>query len=149
MPTRAESPVGAFDEARHQLCHRLAIVLREGQTGLQIRFVQTGQSEPQLWIYTLQQHSWTKRDDLVIADELRSSLQELLEGLFRPEFADEWTCHRSEHSDRLEFELKFSRDRITPHLHGDLESYLIGCLSHAHHDSGQDSRRRMGFRGQR
>lgn len=149
MTNRIVSQMALIDDARRDLCHRLAQAIREGEHGLQVRFVQSGRVASAVWIYTLQHHEWRKRDDLAITDELAEPLHELMEGLFHQTFSDAWTCHRAEHSDRTDFELKFAREAIAPHVKADLESYLNGCLSHAHHDSGQDSRRRMGFRGQR
>ena len=138
--------VATIDDARRELCHRLAVAIREGETALQVRIVRTGNQPEVNWIYTQQHHEWKKRDELAIPAAMTDALHELLEGLFKQKYSDAWTVHRSEHSDRIDFELKFTRESIEPHVKGDLESYLNGCLSHAHHDSGQDSRRRMGFR---
>ena len=148
MTRQVEHPAPSIDEARRELCERLTRAIREGETGLQVRLVQSGNAKNDVWVYTQQQHEWKKRDDLAISALLAEPLENLLEGLFKQKYSDAWTCHRAEHSDRVDYELKFARESITPHVTGDLESYLTGCLSHAHHDSGQDSRRRMGFRSQ-
>ena len=148
MTTRVDPPAASIDEARHELCLRLAKAIREGEHGLQVRLVKTGNSQVEAWIYTQQHHEWKKRDDLAVVSPMVEPLRVLLEGLFHQKFSDAWTCHRTEHHDRTDYELKFVRESIDPHVKGDLESYLTGCLSHAHHDSGQDSRRRMGFRNQ-
>ena len=148
MSPKVALPVASVDAARRELCHRLTQAIREGETGIQVRIVREGQIGNYAWVYTQQHHEWKKRDDLALSAAVVEPIKVLLEGLFKQEYADAWTCHRHDHSDRTDFELKFCRESIEPHVKADLESYLNGCLSHSHHDSGQDSRRRMGFRGQ-
>jgi hypothetical protein len=148
MSPKVALRVASVDDARRELCHQLTHVIREGATGMQVRIVTEGETSKFAWIYTQQQHEWKKRDDLVLSSAVIEPIQVLLEGLFKQEYSDAWTCHRHDHRDRTDFELKFCRESIEPHVKADLESYLNGCLSHAHHDSGHDSRRRMGFRNQ-
>ena len=145
MTSHANSAATTYEDARHELSHRLAQVIREGQVGMQVRFVQEGDSHL-VWVYTRKEHEWKKRDDCALSANVAEPLYDLLEGLFAQKYADAWTVHRTEHSDRIDFELKFSRESIEPHIKGDLESYLNGCLAHDHHDSGADSRRRIRFR---
>jgi len=145
MSNRVTQPTATIEDARHALCHRLAEVIRQGDVGMQVRFVQEGETSL-IWIYSKKDHEWRKRDDLAIDAHLTEPLFDLCEGLFAQKYADAWTCHRTDHSDRTDFELKFSRESIEPHVKGNLDSYLLGCLSHEHHDSGRDSRRRIHFR---
>ena len=148
MNTRVDPPEATNADARHALCRHLVQTIREGEIGMKIRFVQTDETTRELWVYTNRQHAWTKRDDLIVPLHLATAMQSLLEGLAKQEYADAWTCHSTKHSDRIDFEIKFSRESIEPHVKGDLESYLNGCLAHEHHDSGKDSRRRIRFQGQ-
>ncbi len=145
MTNRMSKPTATMEEARRQISQRLAAIIREGHLGIQVRFVQEGETSL-IWVYTESEHEWKKRDDFALSPHLAEPLWDLLEGLSTQDYSDAWTCHRVEHRDRTEFELKFRRASLEPHITGDLESYLLGCLSHRHHDSGADSRRRIRFR---
>jgi hypothetical protein len=147
MTTRVEAPVATLDDARREFCQRFATAIREGGSGIQVRFLKVNQEITEAWIYVYHEHEWRKRNDLAISAHLVGVLWELLESLSTREFADAWTCRRAEHSDRTDFELKFHREALEQHLEGDLESYLNGCLFHGHHDSGKDERRRIRFQG--
>lgn len=146
MTTRVETPAETADDARRELCQRLATALREGSVGIQVRFPRVDQEIKEAWVYAHHEHEWRKRNDLAVPSHLAGVLEELLENLITREYADTWTCRRSDHSDRIDFELKFNRDSVVEHLEGDLESYLNGCLFHGHHDSGKDARKRMRFK---
>lgn len=147
MTTHVDSPAATMDEARRELCQRLAEAIREGGSGIQVRLLRVNQATTEAWVYVKREHEWRKRNDLALSANLAEMLRELLEHLCTREYADAWTCHRAEHSDRTDFELKFHRETVEPHMAGDLESYLNGLLFHGHHDSGKDARRRIRFQG--
>ena len=148
MTTHVESqPALAVDEARRELCQRMATAMRAGAVRFQLRFLRQNDVVSEVWLYTYQSHAWQKRDDLAIPARLSPSLWDQMEMVSSREVADFESCRRVDHSDRVDIELSFRREAIESHLTGDLESFLNGCLFHGHHDSGQDSRRRMGFRG--
>lgn len=145
MTTHVEPPAAAMDEARREFCQRLAQAIREGTSGIQVRFLRVNQVTTEAWVYVNREHEWRKRNDLALSANLADMLRDQLEHLFTREYADAWTCRRTEHNDRTDFELKFNRESVEPHLAGDLESYLNGLLFHGHHDSGKDARRRIRF----
>ncbi len=147
MPTHVDPPAATMDEARRELCQRLAEAIREGGFGIQVRLLRVGQMATEAWVYVRREHEWQKRDDLALSANLAELVQELLEHLATREYADAWSCHRTDHSDRIDFELKFHRESIEPHLTGDLAAYLNGLMFHGHHDSGKDARRRIRFQG--
>ena len=147
MTTQVDPPAATMDDARRELCQRLAVAMREGGFGIQIRLLRVHEATTDAWIYVNRGHEWQKRNDLALPVQLAEMVQELLEHLTTREYADAWTCHRADHSDRTDFELKFHREAVEPHLKGDLEAYLNGLLFHGHHDSGKDARRRIRFPG--
>lgn len=147
MTTHVDSPAVMMDDARRELCQRIAEAIREGHFGIQVRFLRVNPATTEPWVYVIREHEWRKRNDLALPVNLTEVLQELLENLASREYADAWTCHRAEHSDRTDFELKFHREIVEPHLTGDLAAYLNGLLFHGHHDSGKDARRRIRFQG--
>jgi len=147
MAKNSTLSMSALDEARRELCKSLVASIQEGDVGLQVRFLRNEEEVSEAWIYTRKEHEWTKRNDLTVSQSLLQPMCTLLEGLSRQEFTDPWMIRRTSHSDRIDFELKFHRDAIEPHLNRDLESFLIGCLSHGQHDSGKDARRRIRFQG--
>jgi len=136
-----------IDEARRELCQRLATAMRKGVFRFQLRFVHRDDVIQDLWLYTYQSREWEKRDDLALAGDLASALWDEMEIVTSRNVADFGSCRRIDHSDRTDFELTFRREKVENHLAGDLESFLKGCLFYGHHDSGKDSRHRMGFRG--
>lgn len=146
MTTHVDPPAATMDEARRELCQRLAVAIREGNSGIQIRLLRVNQATTEAWVYVHREHEWRKRDDLALSANLAETVRELMEHLVTREYADAWTCHRTDHSDRTDFELKFHRESLEPHLAGDLEAYLNGLLFHGHHDSGKDARRRIRFK---
>ena len=146
MTTHVDSPAATMDDARREFCQRLAQAIREGGSGIQVRLLRVNQAMTEAWVYVNHEHEWRKRDDLALSANLAEMLRELLEHLCTREYADAWTCHRAEHSDRTDFELKFHRETVEPHMAGDLEAYLNGLLFHGHHDSGKDARRRIRFK---
>ena len=147
MTTHVDPPAAAIDQARRELCQRLTEAIREGASGIQVRCLRVNQTNTEAWVYVNCEHEWRKRNDLALSTNLADILQDQLEHLSTREYADAWTCRRTEHSDRTDFELKFHRESIEPHLAGDLESYLNGLLFLGHHDSGKDARRRIRFQG--
>lgn len=145
MSTQVYVPVATMADARRELCQRLADAIRDGGSGIQVRFLRVNQANTQAWVYVNHMHEWRKRNDLALSAHLANLLQDLLENLSARECADAWACRRVEHRDRTDFELKFHRESVEPRLDGDLESYLNGCLFHGHHDSGKDARPRSRF----
>lgn len=146
MATHVDPPAATMEDARCELCQRLAEAIREGGSGIQVRLLRANQVATEAWVYVNRDHEWRKRNDLALSAHLVEMLQDQLEHLCTREFADAWTCRRTEHSDRIDFELKFHRELVVPHLKGDLESYLNGILFRGHHDSGKDARRRIQFK---
>ena len=146
MTKHVDSPAGTLDDARRELCQRLATAIREGSSGIQVHLVQADQDIKEIWVYVHREHEWRKRNDLALPSHLGELLEELLENLTSRDYADTWSCRRTDHSDRTDFELKFNRDSVAAQLEGDLAAYLNGCLFHGHHDSGKDARRRIRFR---
>ena len=136
-------PVLNHDDVQRELCQRLAVAMRTGIFGFQIRCIKQGESGPEAWIYVHQDHQWEKRDDLALPSSLTSDLLEQMELISTREYSDAWTCRRISHSDRTDFELKFRREHVESHLDNNLESYLYGALFLAQHDSGKDARRRI------
>lgn len=134
------------DEARKQLCQRLADGLRGGACSYQVRFQLTKGTPTEVWIYAHSDHDWRKRDDLPIRPAFAGELLDQFEMLSKRDFSDVWSLRRVEHSDRIDFELKFRHDVVTPHLGAGLESYLLGCMFLGHHDSGKDARHGIRFR---
>ena len=135
------------DDARHALCHSLAEGLRGGATAFQVRFHQVKDLPAEAWVYSHVKNDWHKRDDFSIGVPLVAELFDQCVTLASREYADVWTLRRTDHRDRTDFELKFRHEAIAEHLNDGLEKYLMGCLFLGHHDSGKDSRHRMGFRG--
>jgi hypothetical protein len=138
-------PTPPQEIARHELCRKLAEVIRNGESVLQIRFLDASPETHDVWVYVRDHHDWKKRDDLAFPPGLHDGLLDLLEGLVHQKFSDDWSCARHEHHQRVDFVLNFAREALEKHLSNGLESYLNGCLAHSHHDSGQDSRRRIRF----
>jgi len=145
MTTHVDPLAATMDDARRELCQRLAEAIREGGSGIQVRLLRVNQATTEAWVYVNREHEWRKRNDLALPANMAELVQELLEHLATREYADTWACHRAEHSARIDFELKFHRESVEPHLKGDLEAYLNGLLFHGHHDSGKDARRRIRF----
>jgi hypothetical protein len=142
------SSTDSVDVARHALCHSLAGGLCSGATAFQVRFHRTKETPTETWVYSRARDDWRKRDDFSLSGPAIAELFEQCVTLANREYADIWTLRRTDHGDRTDFELKFRHEAIAGHLDDGLEKYLMGCLFLGHHDSGKDSRHRMGFRGQ-
>lgn len=145
--TPAPRPNDMVDEARNALCRNLAEGLRGGASAFQIRFHRTHDTPTEAWVYSHTKDDWRKRDDLPFGSSLVADLYDQFVILASREYADIWTLRRTDHSDRTDFELKFRHEAIADHVKDGLETYLMGCLFLGRHDSGKDSRHRMGFRG--
>ncbi len=135
----------ADDKARYELCARLAEAMNAGAFRFQIRFLRSDDAFGDVWIYVYQSHEWKKLHDYSFPTELIPSLWNQIEMISTRKYSDGWACLRSEHPDRVDFKLMFRRKALEGHLTSHLESFLEGCLFHGHHDSGQDSRRRIRF----
>lgn len=138
-----------IDQIRHNFSAQLAIKIRAGVDSFLIRFARRDTKPVECWIYTRQNHQWHKCDDLPVEPTSVSLLLDEMESVFQRDISDDSTCRRVDHTEHIDFELHFRRDKLATHLHGDLESFLRGTLFGGHHDTGTDSRRRMQFRGPR
>jgi hypothetical protein len=144
--TTGKSTPDFVDEARKQLCHGLAQAMRCGAFSFQVRIHRPHGEPAEAWLYAHADHEWRKRNDLPIAPAVAGDLMEQLEMLVKRSFSDVCSLHRTDHSDRADFELKFRQDVVSPHVGDGLESYLMGCLFLGHHDSGKDARHQIRFR---
>jgi hypothetical protein len=134
------------DGVRHSVCAKLAKGMQLGAFGFQFRFIRRGGIPVEAWVYCHQDHEWRKRDDITFPADVAEELFDEFEMISKRDYADDWSCRRIDHSDRTDFELKFRREAMDSHMQNGLESFLMGCLFYGHHDSGEDSRRRIKFR---
>lgn len=151
--SKMNNPVAAanidhVDLARRQICNILAKGMIDGTYGFQFRFIRPHEQLIESWVYFYSEHEWRKRGDFSVIGSALEPLFDQFEIIARREFADDWTCRRIEHRDRVDFELKFRREAVESYPQNELESFLAGCLFHGHHDSGKDARRRIRFHGQ-
>jgi hypothetical protein len=146
-PPSSDSADIDTDKIRRDLCKKIAEGLHDSTFGFQLRLVGKDQIFSDAWLYRFRDHEWKKDRESVCESSAIAELFRQLEMIASREVADAWNCRRINHSDRVDFELKFHPESVNGHLNGDLESYLMGCLFYGHHDTGKDSRRRIRFQG--
>lgn len=144
----ATTSMNDVDVARHRICNILAQGIIGGTCGFEFRFVRPHKQFIESWVYFFSEHRWHKRDEFTEHGNAVAALVDQFEMIAKREFADDWTCRRVEHSDRVDFELKFRREAVESYPQNGLETFLVGCLFQGHHDSGKDARRRIRFQGQ-
>jgi|GEM_PF-1998984 len=147
QPSKKTPASNKTDDVRRDLCGKLATGVREGAYGLQVRFTRTGDALASAWFYLYRDHEWHKRQDFAVSSEDIPELFVQLEMVASREITDSWSCRRVDHGDHTDFQLKFQPEPMHAHINDGLESYLLGRLFFGHHDTGEDSRARMGFRG--
>lgn len=140
IPTGATGP-------RAEICRRVAEGIKSGAYGFQARFILRNEQPVEVWSYVYLDHQWHKRDDLAFGPGMLTELFEEFETIASRSVAEDWSCRRVVHADRIDFELKFHKDAIDAHAKNGLESYVMGLLFQGHHDTAQDARRRIRFQG--
>ena len=126
------------DEARAELCQRVACMLRDGAVGVRVRLDSpTGEA----WFYEHKSNAWHKQADVIHDRTLACALSEQLDILASKPDGDILKIARHDASDWHETDLHFRRDAIAHRLDDKLESYVLGLLFGDHHDSKQDIRR--------
>ncbi|HEY0981804.1 MULTISPECIES: hypothetical protein [unclassified Schlesneria] len=146
LEQNAAASIDEVDVARNQICNILAKGMSGGTCGFEFRFVRPHQQFTEAWVYFFSEHQWHKQDEFTEHGNVVATLVDQFEMIASREFADDWTCRRVEHSDRVDFELKFRREAVESYPQNGLESFLAGCLFQGHHDSGKDARRRIRFK---